>query len=173
MADSADASAGSDRAERLTAIYTDNYALLSALASRRFRIPDEDVRNLVHEVFVSFIRHEPKIRDVRAWLIGAVWQASRRYRDKAAREEIADLSELVDPSPLPEILNARADVALAFRHLGDRCREVIRLRFLEGLDFDELGALFSITPGSAKLRLARCMKTAREALRALRARGRT
>ncbi len=167
MADIADSS---ERADRLAGIYEDHYPLLRALASRRFRIPEEDVRNLVHEVFVSFIRHEPRIRDVRAWLIGAVWQASRRYLDQAGRHEPADFSEFADPTPLPDILNARADVALALRDLGDRCREVIRLRFIEGLDFDELAVRFSITPASAKLRLARCMKRARIALRAIRGR---
>ena len=47
-------------------------------------------------------------------------------------------------------------------------REVIRLRFFEGWDFDELAARYSITAGSAKLKLARCMKRARELLRGLR-----
>lgn len=168
MPHTADLSGDTERAERLASIYEDHYPLLSALASRRFRIPEEDARNLVHEVFVSFIRNEPKIRDVRAWLVGAVWQACRRYLERAGREEPVDPSSLIDPAPTSEILNARADVALALRHLGERCREVIRLRFLEGLDFDELAHRFSITAGSAKLRLARCMKTAREALRSVR-----
>ncbi len=170
MARTADSPGDPDREVRLAAIYEDHYPLLSALASRRFRIPDEDVRNLVHEVFVSFIRNEQKIRDVRAWLVGAVWQAARRYLERAGREAPADLSSFVDPTPAPDILNARADVALALRHLDERCRDIIRLRFLEGLDLDELGRRFAITAGSAKLRLARCMKAARQAFRGIRRR---
>jgi RNA polymerase sigma factor (sigma-70 family) len=162
----------SEHAERIAAAYRDNYPVLSALARRRFRVPDADVQGVIHEVFVSFIRHEQQVRDPRAWLVGAVCKASRKYWHHAEREEATDLSDCVDPKPLLDTLTARLDAVLALRQLGDRCREVVRLRFFEGLDFDELASRFSITSGSAKLKLARCMQTARQLLRGIRLKGR-
>ena len=172
MPETADSSAIIERAERLTAVYRDNYPLLRALATRRFRVPVPDVQGVIHEVFVSFIRHEPKIRDTRAWLVGAVCNASRKYWNDGFRDERSELTECADPKPLLDTLTAKIDAVLALRQLRERCREVIRLRFFEGLDFDELAGRFSITPGSAKLKLARCMQTARQLLCAVRAKGR-
>ncbi len=172
MTETVDSPGSSERADRLAAVYRDNYPLLSALATRRFRVPDTEVQGVIHEVFVSFLRHEPRIRDTRAWLVGAVCKASQKYWSGGAREEATDLSRCVDPKPLLDTLTARIDAVSALRQLGDRCREVVRLRFFEGLDFDELASRFSITAPSAKLKLARCMQTARQLLGAIRARGR-
>jgi len=172
MPETADLAGSVERAERVAAVYTENYQILSALASKRFRVPPADVEGVVHEVFVSYIRHESKIRDTRAWLVGAVCKASRKYWHNGKREEPTDLSDQVDPVPMLELLTARLDAVMALRQLGDRCREVVRLRFFEGLDFDELGSRFSVTSGSAKLKLARCMKIAREFLRKSRHKGR-
>ncbi|HYK01369.1 MAG TPA: sigma-70 family RNA polymerase sigma factor [Thermoanaerobaculia bacterium] len=172
MAETVESPGSSERADRLAAVYRDNYPVLSALATRRFRVPDTEVQGVIHEVFVSFLRHEPKIRDTRAWLVGAVCKASRKYWSDGSREEATDLSHCVDPKPLLDTLTARVDVVLTLRQLGDRCREVVRLRFFEGLDFDELGSRFGITAPSAKLKLARCMQKARQLLGAIRGRGR-
>jgi RNA polymerase sigma factor (sigma-70 family) len=172
MSQTADDSGSSEHAERIAAAYRDNYALLSALARRRFRVPEADVQSVIHEVFVSYIRHEQQIRDHRAWLVGAVCKASRKYWSHAEREEATDLADCVDPKPLLDTLTARLDAVLALRQLGDRCREVVRLRFFEGLDFDELASRFSITSGSAKLKLARCMQTARQLIRGIQTKGR-
>jgi RNA polymerase sigma factor (sigma-70 family) len=171
MAETAEPSASSERDDRLAAVYRDNYPVLSALARRRFRVPDSEVQGVIHEVFVSFIRHEPKIRDTRAWLVGAVCKASRKYWSHGTREEATDLSQRADPKPLLDTLTARVDAVLALRQLGERCREVVRLRFFEGFGFDELASHFSITAPSAKLKLARCMQTARQLLGAVRGRG--
>jgi RNA polymerase sigma factor (sigma-70 family) len=171
MAETAEPSGSSERADRLTVIYRDNYPVLRALATRRFRVPDSEVQGVIHEVFVSFIRHEEKIRDTRAWLVGAVCKASRKYWSHDGREEATDLSDYIDPKPLLDTLTARVDAVLALRQLGDRCREVVRLRFFEGFGFDELASHFRITAASAKLKLARCMRMARELLGAVRRRG--
>lgn len=171
MAETVEPAVSSERSDRLTAIYRETYPLLSALAVRRFRIPESEVQGVIHEVFVSFLRNEAKIRDTRAWLVGAVCKASRKYWSDGSREEATDFSQWVDPNPPGDALTARVDVVLALRQLGDRCREVVRLRFFEGFDFVELASHFSITAPSAKLKLARCMKTARQLLRAVRTRG--
>ncbi|MEO8381790.1 MAG: sigma-70 family RNA polymerase sigma factor [Acidobacteriota bacterium] len=172
MLETADSSGSIERADRLAAVYRDNYPVLSALAGRRFRVPDSDVQGVIHEVFVSFLRHERKIRDTRAWLVGAVCKASRKYWSTGRREESADFTDCADPKPVLDTLMARVDALHALRKLGERCREVVRLRFFEGFDFTELASRFSITEGSAKLKLARCMQTARQLMRAVREKGR-
>ena len=173
MSETADSLGSAERAERLAAAYRDNYPVLSALAARRFRVPEAEVQGVIHEVFVSFMRHEPKIRDPRAWLIGAVCKASQKYWSTGRREDGADFTDYADPKPLLDTLTARIDAVLALRQLGERCREVIRLRFFEGWDFTELASRYAITEGSAKLKLARCMQTARQLLRAVRGKGHT
>jgi len=172
MLESADPSGSPERAERLAAVYTDTYPVLSALATRRFRVPPEDVQGVIHEVFVSYMRHERTIRDSRAWLVGAICKASRKYWHKGERAEAADVSDRADPHPLHDVVTARLDVLLAFRQLGARCREVIRLRFFEGFSAEELANRYSTTVGYAKLMLARCMATTRDLVRGARSKGR-
>lgn len=152
-------SAATDRAD---AAYREHYALLHFIAAARFRVPAPDAENLVHDVFVRFLRHRDRIQDDRAWLIAAVCNAARDYwraperRVGAPREEHAF-------SPA-DALGASLDVASLMQQLPERCRDVLRRRFCDGSSSVELAATYATTTGYVKVMVHRCLSAARALL---------
>ncbi|MGH9419944.1 MAG: hypothetical protein ACRD3J_08225, partial [Thermoanaerobaculia bacterium] len=64
---------------QVAAAYKEHYRVLEYIAVQKFRVPGEDVRGLIHEVFVAFIRGRKKVYDERAWLVGAMCNHCRLY----------------------------------------------------------------------------------------------
>jgi DNA-directed RNA polymerase specialized sigma24 family protein len=116
------------------AVYDELLPLLISLAVDRFHISEMDAQTLAHEVFLSYFLKADEVRDVRAWLVGAICNASRQFLKKKARdvELPADITEKPDPRrehvALPDQIAARQ----AFVCDTARCQLALRLRFLEG-----------------------------------------
>ena len=149
--------------ESVGATYDEHYDLLRFIATQRFRVPAADVRPIIHDVFVAYLRHRANIGDPRLWLSQAVRNACRNYwRDKKAPEplplDVADVRQFVDD------VTARVDLARLLSGVPDGCRKLLRLRFVEGLDAAEIAARCSIEPGNARIRVHRCLKAVRAAL---------
>ena len=53
--------------------------LLLRIATLRYNVPPEDAEELLHEVFLAFLLRREDVRDERAWLIGAMDHAARRF----------------------------------------------------------------------------------------------
>lgn len=142
--------------------YRRNYELLRFLATQRFCVPAEDVRAIIHDVFVSYMRHYPRIRNERAWLVGALSNACREYWIRCERRDVLE-SLLKDgsSSQRSDSVTERVDVAAVLAQLSSRCREVLRLRFLEGCSTDELAASLATTANNAKQLVHRCTASAR------------
>ena len=152
--------------ERVEAAYRANYKLLSYLASARFRIPDDEVCGVIHDVFVSFIRSEGKIRrtesDERSWLVGAVCNASRYYwRKHRGNDEI--VASRIDPALLTEDALDRIELATVLRQLPERCRDLLCRRYVEGYTPKEIAADEALTSGSTRNLLSKCLLAARRA----------
>jgi RNA polymerase sigma factor (sigma-70 family) len=149
--------------DRVADAYEAYYDLLRFIARRRFRIPAQDIQALIHDVFVSFMKHERVIGDDRRWLIAAVSNASRNYwRNLRPGQELDQ--ELLDPrTPVDDVL-ARHDVALLFAKLPVACRSILRLRYVEGLNAREIAARYGTSPGYVRLKVHRCLAAARRAL---------
>ena len=139
-------------------VYRRHLDLLTYLAGRRFRIPEEDVRPLVHDVFVSYLRHRERIREERKWLVGAIYNRCRRYwseRGEPVPESARDLL-CEDTAAIVE----RVDLASVIARLPEQCRELLR-RFAEGYSMKELAIWLGTNVNNAKQIVHRCKVRAR------------
>jgi DNA-directed RNA polymerase specialized sigma24 family protein len=153
------------RSQRAEAAYRANYDVLRFIAARRFKIPTDEVCGVIHDVFVSFIRHEARVTrnpaDERAWLIGGVCNASRYYWRKHRGEELPpDIEEYVDPTSVADDAITRLLLADVLRRLPER--------YSEGYTPDEIAAVASLARGSAKNLISKCLLAARAAFCRLR-----
>ena len=153
----------------------DIYALLYRLTEDR-----EEARDLTQETFLQAFRHVSAFRgdaDLRTWLYRiAVNQARNRWRwwrrrrrevtfslDDAGQEGRAGANlgaRLPDESaPDPEqnaLARERESVLLAaLGTLSRNYREVVVLRDIEGLSYEEVAATLDISVGTVKSRLSR------------------
>jgi RNA polymerase sigma factor (sigma-70 family) len=159
--------------QRAEAAYLAHYDLLRFIAARRFRIPTDEVCGVIHDVFLSFIRHEARVArspaDERAWLVGGVCNASRYYWRKHRGEELPpDIEEYIDPAAVADDAMTRLLLADVLRRLPERCRELLRKRYSEGYTPDEIAAMESLARGSAKNLISKCLLAARAAFYRLR-----
>src|ERR1700682_2668633 len=58
--------------ETIAAAYRVYFDILEYIAARKVRVPDDDVRGVVHDVFLAFMRNHATIQDERSWLVGAM-----------------------------------------------------------------------------------------------------
>jgi len=159
---------------RAAAAYQNYYSLLEYVATRKFRVPPDDARGVIHDVFVSFIRNDSKIgrspKDERSWLVGATCNASRYYWRKNRADHVpADLLEPIDPVALAESAIARVVVARVLHGLDARCRDVLRGRYAEGKTPEEIAQAQTLKYGSAKNLITKCLEAARVSLQRLNA----
>jgi RNA polymerase sigma factor (sigma-70 family) len=164
--------------ERAAAAYRANYDLLWFLVTRRFRIAPDDAREVIHDVFVAFIRNEKKITasaaDERSWLVGATCNSCRYYwrtrksinlRQEELPEEL--LHTRVDPIVVADSVIARVLLARVLRDLPERCRDVLRRRYSEGHTSEEIAEWQAVKRGSAKNLISKCLMVARVAFKQL------
>lgn len=154
-------SAANAAGDEIALTYAAHYPLLEYLAVQRFRIPDEDVGCLIHEVFVAFIRNREKIRNQRTWLVGATCIECRTYWRARGRDELGPLAVDADLHAVTEDLAARVDASIVLGGLPDRCRELLRLRFIEGYSSAEIARQFATTVDYARKLVHRCLSSAR------------
>jgi len=150
--------------DRVAAAYDAHYDVLRFIAARRFHVPTADIRPLIHDVFVSFMRHSEGIGDERGWLVTAVCNACRNYwRDRKPAEELPELS---DSARLAEDVGARIDVARLLRCVPPRCRTVLWLRYIDGLSTEEIAkrCASSRSGGYGRQLVHRCLEAVRRAL---------
>jgi RNA polymerase sigma factor (sigma-70 family) len=145
---------------RITRAYETHWPLLRSVAARKFRVPDDDIQELVQDVFVSFVRHHARIRDERSWLVAAICNASRDYWIRKGAASSA-LEWTFDPLVTSDADVDRLDVAAVLAQLSGRCAEVLRLRFFDGWSTDEVAIRLGITPNNVKQIVHRCKANAR------------
>jgi len=159
--------------ERAAAAYRAYYDLLRFIATQRFRIPPDDVRGIVHDVFVAFLRNEAKIavteRDERSWLVGTTCNTCRYYWRKRSDDSHPPptLNDPIDPVAVADEAERRLLLAGVLRGLPERCRELLIRRYGEGYTPEEIAAWQSIKHGSAKNLISKCLLAARAAFHRL------
>ena len=146
------------------ALYHEHFHFLVAIAIQKFRVPESDAETLAHEVFLTYLKHSQRVRDLKNWFVGAICHASRYYWRVNARQsaEAAMEFERIDPSTvnilesLPNQLAARE----ALECLSPRYQEILRLRFFEGLSVPELAARLGVKKKYAAKLLTKCLRRA-------------
>ena len=149
--------------DRVAIAYEEHYGLLRFIAHRRFGVPASDIQPLIHDVFVSFMRHEREIGDDRRWLSAAVRNACRNYwRDLRPEQALAE--ELLDPKGVAGEALARHDVAILLSRLSDGCQSILRLRYLDGMNPGEIAARCGTSAGYVRLKVHRCLEAAKRVM---------
>lgn len=130
----------------------------------------DEAADLTQDTFIrahqALPRWRPEAR-FQTWLLQIARNAALdalRQRGRHANEPLDDHTQLIDPAPSPlRQLETGRHLALLehlLAHLPREQQEILLLREVEGLSYDELATLLALNPGTVKSRLAR----AREAL---------
>lgn len=142
-------------------------ALRAYLHARFPSLPDQD--DLVQESYIRLLRARAagKIRSVRAFLFTTARNAALdlfRRRRVVALEEITDFSEssVLEQRPnVADIINQQQELAIlaeAVQALPPRCRQVLVLRYFDGLSYKEIAARLGISPETVKVHIASGMQ---------------
>jgi RNA polymerase sigma factor (sigma-70 family) len=147
-------------------VYRAHFPLLLYVARGKFHVPEADAEGLIHEIFLSYMAAVPAIRNVRAWLVAAVSNASRHYWRVHGRTQSLpdDFSERSDPLShgLAETLALRLTVRQTLGNLREKCRETLRLHYFEGLSAGEVARHFDTTNRYAEKLIHNCLRRAHE-----------
>lgn len=173
---------GDDRADRLRQAIAQEYAVLYRRIAvlvyrvcgrlRRAEVADrvaEVLNEAAKRALQSAASFDPR-RSATAWLMGfalRILQEQRRPRRAVVQ---SDLGEAAWHGALEELCSAddseaatiRLDIRQALSRLDEQQRLVIKLRYFEGLDGEELArTLDAPTAGAARVRLARALQALR------------
>jgi len=137
-------------------------ALESPLLSYGFRLLGSMslAEDIVQEAFMRLHAQFAEVREPRRWLYRTVHNMALNQRrasekllslDLPSQEGTMPAAETVDPQPLPDEQIARWEgiglVRLGLETLDDRSREVVRLKFHEGLSYKEISERTGLTVG--------------------------
>jgi RNA polymerase sigma-70 factor (ECF subfamily) len=154
--------------------------------ARRMLGDSEEAQDAAQETFLRAFRALPSFRGeaaFRSWLIGIALNVCRNKRSSAAararRLSVALVEEdpetgdpverdLADPRPDPEAATQQAEtrhaLGLALGRLATEHREILLLREMEGLEYDEIAGALGCPLGTVKSRLCRARAALRVAL---------
>jgi len=132
----------------------------------RFTSNEDLALDVMQETFIYFLRKFPGFRltaNLKTFLYPAVKnlsiaasRKSRRYRSGEAEQDIlANLPSAAVPAET-------GDLAIVLENLSEEHREVLLLRFVDGLSLAEIAAAMSIPLGTVKSRLHNALGTLRQ-----------
>jgi RNA polymerase sigma-70 factor (ECF subfamily) len=145
-------------------------------ALRRLGVPNADIEDLVHEVFLVLHRrwdaYDPRF-PVRPWLFGIAFRVVAAHRKRRAREVPQAFLEVEDVGPQPdEVLAAHQARSLALAAL-ERVplprRAVLIMHDIDHVAMHEIGVALSIPLFTAYSRLRKARKEFEAAVRTLHA----
>jgi RNA polymerase sigma-70 factor (ECF subfamily) len=123
--------------------------------ARRFTGTDDDALDVLQETFSYLFRKFPGFSlsaKMTTFLYPVVRNLSIAVRKKRGRER--DEEAIVDPPVAPsEQPTDHSDLATLMQALPDGQREVLLMRFVDGMSMQEIADALSIPPGTVKSRL--------------------
>jgi RNA polymerase sigma-70 factor (ECF subfamily) len=141
---------------------------------RRLRVPDSDVEDLAHEVFlIMFRRWEAYDRScpLRPWLFGIAFRVVASHRRRARRETLHASLEMEDPSPGPDhavaAQQARSIVLAALEHVPLPRRAVFVMHYLDGVAMRDVASALSIPRFTAYSRLRKARREFEAAVKSI------
>lgn len=159
--------------EAFRALYRDLHPEVSRFVARRVRAR-ADAEDLTARVFVAFVE---RLRDydrgrgsVRGWLLAiarnAIIDHFRRVRPTATPGELLDALPCDAAGPLDGLLEReRLDqLAALVRGLDPEARELLSLRFADGLRHREVAAILGLQEAAVKQRVSRILRDLRARL---------
>jgi RNA polymerase sigma factor (sigma-70 family) len=158
-------------AEPFESLYTEYGLLLRVIAIRRYHVPPDDAEALVHDIFMAYLERRASIHNAKAWLIGAIKNASSNYvRKRMPEAELLPQHEQTadaDAAERQEGWIRQLTVASVLARLGERCRETLRRYYLGEEPKERIAAHLATSPGNVLQLLVTCRRRAQEILRSL------
>lgn len=155
--------------EAFRALYRDLYPEVARFVARRVWAR-ADAEDLTARVFVAFVErlgdYERGRGSVRAWLLtiarNAIIDHLRRTRPLAP-EQALDLLPSAEGGPLDELLQRErlGELAALLRELPPDTRELLALRFADGLRHREIADLLGLQEAAVKQRVSRALRDLR------------
>jgi RNA polymerase sigma-70 factor (ECF subfamily) len=135
----------------------------------------EAAEDVVQEAFIQLHGQFAQVRDPRRWLYRTVHNRAVNHLRRASRSiALANVAEDLqptepqDPQPLPDEQIARLEgvglVRLSLERMEARSREVIELKFRDGLSYREIGEKTGLTVGHVGYLLHHALKALAEDL---------
>ena len=128
----------------------------------RFTGNATDAQDVLQETFCYLLRKFPGFELTAAmttFLYPVVKHLSLAAKEKGRRfNPQEDLPESVAPDSIPTPDAAGAELAEALGHLADNQREVLLMRFVDGLTLDEIALALELPSGTIKSRLYRALQ---------------
>ena len=91
-------------------------------------------------------------------------------RLRRMRPTVEAAEDLVDPALGLEAVALERERAVsvqrALQQLDDRCRDVIRLHFIDGMEYGQLAERFGLAPATVRVRVFHCLKEVRRLITA-------
>jgi RNA polymerase sigma-70 factor (ECF subfamily) len=148
----------------------------------------EDSEEICQEVFLSVIKNLESFQgesQFQTWLFRIAVNKARDYREKrlaakrggaqttislqAENPETGLAPDPPDPLPAPDenLMNAEqmSLVHESLDQLDESCREIVEMRYLGDLSYEELGATLKLNPKTVSSRLSRCLDRLEEIAR--------
>jgi RNA polymerase sigma-70 factor (ECF subfamily) len=141
--------------QRLVQKYTQQLFLYC----RSFNLDATRCEDIIQETWLAAFRSLGRLRSVakfRSWLYGIVRNKARQHLDKKTRDEllIQNITEYNEESSLQPSFKDYLDVLpSAFERLSIHHREILTLRFLNEMSYDEMADLIGIGIGTVKSRI--------------------
>ncbi|MEK6373627.1 MAG: sigma-70 family RNA polymerase sigma factor [Acidobacteriota bacterium] len=103
---------------------------------RKFGISRGDVDALVHDVFATYLANPDNVRDLHAYLIGAICNASRQHvrRDSSERQLFCGKA-VCAATPNDELIDGvvrNLVISATLARLGPSCRDTLQRFYLSG-----------------------------------------
>lgn len=135
---------------------------LSAIL-RTYGIPPEDAEDLLQQALLVLVYRSSSVRQPDRWLAGVLrkkclmyWRGRRRRLDEAVDRETLDW--LSTPTrPIQEREDQLRDLSSLLAQLSPRCQRLIRLRFVLGLEPEEVARRMGYQPTSMAKVTSRCL----------------
>jgi len=132
-----------------------------------------DAEDLLQETFAGAFRGLARFEgrsSVKTWLTAILVRRAAMHRRRARRKEArlvgldAAAQAATDRPPATGAVDARIDVTAAIQSLGPEHCEVIVLRELQGLSYDEIAEVLGVPRGTVESRLFRARRLLQERL---------
>jgi RNA polymerase sigma-70 factor (ECF subfamily) len=157
------ARAGDRRA--FAALYRDHARTIHGVLLAR--LPRAELRDAMQEVFTVALTKLGDLRDPSAfspWLASIARNLARDWH-KRHRELSRPPERLDDERGASRGLDDALDLLEAMRELPEGHREILVLRFVEGMTGPEIAAAVGLTPGSVRVKLHRAVTMLRQQIR--------
>ena len=140
------------------------------LSDGRRRLSDHDVDDLTQEILLKLIQNwscYDQSKPLEPWVARVAINACRdrkrrsRLRYNVEIEEFA-LGQMADPLELPEDTDAQQETSRLLTAISSQARVIVRLRFWQGLTYEEIAKVTKRTPASVKKQLSRALHELRK-----------